>query len=152
VRLAAILLAGVVALGLAGPAGSSLLYSTVAKAKAARGEPPHAYVALDRRGTTRFSAQLQKEDRQRVAGVDFRRFAVVAAFVTLPTPCHAYDIASIERRRRTLVVSLVIAGQEGPCILPITPAYHVVKVRRQALGARPPARAVLHVARWYASR
>ena len=147
-RPAAVAVAAALTLGLAGPAASSLLYSTVAKGTAARGEPPRAHLSLDRAGVARFSAKLRKEDRARVRAVDFRRFAVVAAFVTLPTPCHAYDIASIERRRRTLVVSLVVGEQQGPCILPITPAYQVVKVRTTALGPRPPTRAILRVVEW----
>jgi hypothetical protein len=147
VRVCAVVLVSALALVLAAAAPSALRHSTVAKGLAARGEPPRAFLALDRSETRAFSARLRPEHRATVAGVDFRRYAVIAAFVTMPTPCHVYRVERLAREGRTLRVTFLLRAKDGPCILPITHAYHVVKVRRDVLGARPPARVVMRVVR-----
>ncbi len=131
-----------------GPASSALAHSTVAKGTFGNGAPARAYVALTRSDTRAFTGRLRPNDRSRVAAVDFRRFAVVAAVATVPTPCHRFRVTRVERRRRALAVAAVLGEPgEGACIQVVAGAYHVVKLRKAALGEDPPRSAVLRVRR-----
>ncbi|MBD0330243.1 MAG: hypothetical protein ICV64_09085 [Thermoleophilia bacterium] len=143
-RPAALAVTAAATLALASSAGATLRYSTVAKGSDGGTAPQRAYVALDAAAVERFTPRLRPEDRERVRAVDFRRFALVAAFVRLPTPCNPFAVRRVEQRGRTLLVAVAVgAGAREPCIQVIATGYHVVKIRRRALGAARPTRAVL---------
>jgi hypothetical protein len=145
IRLAAA--AMVVALVTSAAAAGALLFSTVAKGTN-RPSPSGVVIARTRAEAVRLAGRLRRADRESLESVDFRRYVLAAAFVRVPTPCHAFDVAEVRRRRDTLLVTVVVGGQRGICTQVVSTGYQVIELRRTAFGGSVPGRAALRVTRF----
>lgn len=140
------------ALVFAASASGAILFSTVEKGVSTGGQSNSAFLAHEAARLAPIANRLAPHQRERLARVDFRRYSVVAAFASVPESCFALDVAGIARKGRVLVTSGVVERREGICLAAVSTVYHVVKVRKAALGRPLPQRAVLKLAHWYRDR
>jgi hypothetical protein len=110
---------------------------------------PTAFVALDRTGTSRFSARLPAAGRNALARLDFRRTAAVAVFGEFGCRDHRVAVVRIVQRAATLVVSLVerpLAPGTFECQA-LYPTYRLLAVAKADLGRPFPTAAEVRLAR-----
>ncbi len=136
----------VAALVTSAAATGTLLFSTVAKGT--RQSATGAVIARTHAEAMRLAGRLRRADRESVESVDFRRYVVAAAFVRVPTPCHAFNVAEVARGGDTLLVAMVVGRQREICTQVVSTGYQVIELRRAAFGGSVPRRAALRVSRF----
>jgi hypothetical protein len=139
------------ALALVAPASAGLQWRLFAHGiGSGHGQPtPTAYLALDLAHTTGFAQLLPTAGRSALARTDFTKDAVVAVFGEWGCTDHRIVVRSVNRRARTIVVSLVSrppAPGTAEC-LAIYPTYRLLAIAKAQLVRPFPRRAEVTLAR-----
>ena len=125
-------------------AGGLLPFQPVAKSSgmgAVGPNRPAVSVAWTLRAAERVAQRLRPEDAEKVRAIDFRsRFAVAAFAGRCPTGGYGITVRRLSVRAKTLrvVVTLRRPRPGEVNVQALTRPYHVVAVRKDAVGARPP--------------
>ena len=139
------------ALALVAPASAGLQWRLFAHGIGrGQGQPrPSAYLALDLAHTTGFAPLLPAGGRSALAGNDFTKDAVVAILGEWGCTDHRIVIRSVNRRTRTIVVSLVLRPptQGTAECLAIYPTYRLLAITKAQLARPLPTRAQVTLAR-----
>ena len=136
---------------LASPAAACLEFSTVTQgSQLPPVEPPRSvYLARNAAAASSLAPFVDADSRPFLARIDYRRYVVVAAFEAAPDSCATVSITKLVRKKETLTVTAEMrrARPGALCALAVHSTYHVVKVRRAALGTPLPRRVRLVVRR-----
>ena len=101
----------------------------------------HAFVAGSFGATAPFRRDLVDLDRTALRRVDYRRNAVVAAFLKAPSCGYRLEIVRLDRVGRRLSVYVRLHAPRGTVnCMAITQPYHVIAVPRRVLRSPLPTR------------